>query len=69
MCLHRGCGKSRSQKCRKCKGQDKMEKCGNLLLDQFPFTKFFDSSCYQMIQVHFQIFLIPAAMKIPNTEF
>ena len=29
---------------------------------QFPFTDFFDSSCYQMIQVRFQIFSIAAAM-------
>ena len=31
MCLHRGCVKRRSQKCRKCEGQDKVEKRGNLL--------------------------------------
>ena len=30
MSLHRGCGKRRSQKYRKCKGQDRV-KCGNLL--------------------------------------
>ena len=33
MCLHRGCGKRRSQKYRKCQGQDKVEKRGNLLLE------------------------------------
>ena len=57
MCLHRGCGKlRRSQKCRKCKGQDKVEKLENLLPQlvavavrqcQFLFTYFFDSSCYR----------------------
>ena len=29
---------------------------------QFLFTEFFDSSCYQKIQLRFQIFLIAAAM-------
>ena len=36
---------------------------------RFPFTEFFDSSCYQKIQFRFRIFLIAAAMNIPNTEF
>ena len=36
---------------------------------QLPFTEFFDSSCYQKIQFRFRIFLIAAAMEIPNTEF
>ena len=31
MCLHRGCGQRSSQKCRKCKAQDKVGKRGNLL--------------------------------------
>ena len=51
------------------KGQDKVEKCGNLLPElvavAFSFrllTEFFDSSCYQMIQVRFRIFSIAAAM-------
>ena len=46
MCLHRGCGKRRSQKCQKCEGQDKVGKAWELVTGigssccQFPFTEF-----------------------------
>ena len=59
MCLHRDCGKRRSQKCRKCEGQDKVGKRGNLLPELVA----------ALVSFRLQNFLIAAAMKIPNTEF
>ena len=65
MCLHRGCGKRRSQKCQRTRqGREVWELVTGIGSScfQFPFTEFFDSSCYQMIQVRFRIFSIAAAM-------
>ena len=59
MCVHRGCGMRKSQKCRKCEGQDKVDKRGNLLPELVAAA----------VNFHLQNFLIAAAMKIPNTEF
>ena len=52
-CLHRGCGKRRSQKCRKCKGQDKVGKHGNLLPELVAVS----------VSFHLQNFLNAAAIK------
>ena len=59
MCLHRGCGKKRSQKCRKCEGQDKVEKCGNLLPELVAAS----------VSFRLQYFLIAAAIKRFNSAF
>ena len=61
MCLHRGCGKKRSQKRRKCEGQDKVEKRGNLLPELVATP----------VSFRLQNFLIAAAIKdsIPLSDF
>ena len=59
MCLHRGCGKKRSQKCRKCEGQDKVEMHGNLLLELVA----------DPVSFHLQNYLIAAAIKRFNSAF
>ena len=59
MCLHRGCGKRRSQKCRKCKGQDKVEKRENLLPELVVVA----------VGFRLQNFLIAAAIKRFNSAF
>ena len=59
MCLHRGCGKRRSQKCRKCEGQDKVEKCGNFLPELVVVT----------VNFCLQNFLRAAAIKRFNSAF
>ena len=52
MCLHRGCGKRRSQKCRKCEGQGKVGKHRNLLPELVAVA----------VTFRLQYFLIAAAM-------
>ena len=59
MCLHRGCGKKRSQKCRKCEGQDKVGKRGNLLPELVAAP----------VSFRLQNFLIAAAIKKFNSAF
>ena len=59
MCLHRGCGKRRSQKYRKCEGQDKVGKRGNLLPELVAVA----------VSFRLQNFLIAAAIKRFNSAF
>ena len=59
MCLHRSCGKRRCQKCRKCEGQDKEGKRGNLLPELVAVA----------VSFRLQNFLIAAAIKRFNSAF